>query len=334
MLFNINRQEDDPFTQLINQSSANTQNQQAHQQESPYQFLQKVVSNEPKGKEEWVSPFRQDALANRQNNRAYGEDAKNRKFPTVSATSAYSKQQPKDLGYKNIPINAKRAKDIRFPTYLTQNEERQYQLLTELELKEKHLKYLKKCQKITDLTKDEKDETDTTTSSSTSTSSSSSSSSPSSSDEGDVTSTTTSEASEETADTATTTTTTTSTSTTSTSTTSTSTTNPVENSADEATSVEEEHEDKVSESTSIGKGAADSAQINVAEPISSENGVLEPRTTDQSGGSKSGVVPTDEQKEEKSDVKKSILPVGKKKGSGSGRGCRRGNRTIVCRGIC
>lgn len=165
MLFNINRQEDDPFTQLINQSSANTQNQQAHQQESPYQFLQKVVSNEPKGKEEWVSPFRQDALANRQNNRAYGEDAKNRKFPTVSATSAYSKQQPKDLGYKNIPKNAKRAKDIRFPTYLTQNEERQYQLLTELELKEKHLKYLKKCQKITDLTKDEKDDTDTTTSS-------------------------------------------------------------------------------------------------------------------------------------------------------------------------
>ncbi|AJS28401.1 ADE_G0020950.mRNA.1.CDS.1 [Saccharomyces cerevisiae] len=313
MLFNINRQEDDPFTQLINQSSANTQNQQAHQQESPYQFLQKVVSNEPKGKEEWVSPFRQDALANRQNNRAYGEDAKNRKFPTVSATSAYSKQQPKDLGYKNIPINAKRAKDIRFPTYLTQNEERQYQLLTELELKEKHLKYLKKCQKITDLTKDEKDETDTTTSSSTSTSSSSSSSSPSSSDEGDVTSTTTSEASEETADTATTTTTTTSTSTTSTSTTSTSTTNPVENSADEATSVEEEHEDKVSESTSIGKGAADSAQINVAEPISSENGVLEPRTTDQSGGSKSGVVPTDEQKEEKSDVKKVNPPSGEEK---------------------
>ncbi|CAI4481627.1 CPA_1a_G0021480.mRNA.1.CDS.1 [Saccharomyces cerevisiae] len=308
MLFNINRQEDDPFTQLINQSSANTQNQQAHQQESPYQFLQKVVSNEPKGKEEWVSPFRQDALANRQNNRAYGEDAKNRKFPTVSATSAYSKQQPKDLGYKNIPKNAKRAKDIRFPTYLTQNEERQYQLLTELELKEKHLKYLKKCQKITDLTKDEKDETDATTSSSTSTSSSSSSSSPSSSDEGDVTSTTTSEASEATADTATTTTTTTSTSTTSTST-----TNAVENSADEATSVEEEHEDKVSESTSIGKGTADSAQINVAEPISSENGVLEPRTTDQSCGSKSGVVPTDEQKEEKSDVKKVNPPSGEEK---------------------
>ena len=312
MLFNINRQEDDPFTQLINQSSANTQNQQAHQQESPYQFLQKVVSNEPKGKEEWVSPFRQDALANRQNNRAYGEDAKNRKFPTVSATSAYSKQQPKDLGYKNIPKNAKRAKDIRFPTYLTQNEERQYQLLTELELKEKHLKYLKKCQKITDLTKDEKDDTDTTTSSSTSTSSSSSSSSlsssSSSSDEGDVTSTTTSEATEATADTATTTTTTTSTSTTSTST-----TNAVENSADEATSVEEEHEDKVSESTSIGKGTADSAQINVAEPISSENGVLEPRTTDQSGGSKSGVVPTDEQKEEKSDVKKVNPPSGEEK---------------------
>ncbi|CAI4454599.1 CIH_collapsed_G0018440.mRNA.1.CDS.1 [Saccharomyces cerevisiae] len=232
MLFNINRQEDDPFTQLINQSSANTQNQQAHQQESPYQFLQKVVSNEPKGKEEWVSPFRQDALANRQNNRAYGEDAKNRKFPTVSATSAYSKQQPKDLGYKNIPKNAKRAKDIRFPTYLTQNEERQYQLLTELELKEKHLKYLKKCQKITDLTKDEKDDTDTTTS---------------------------------------------------------------------------------SESTSIGKGTADSAQINVAEPISSENGVLEPRTTDQSGGSKSDVVPTDEQKEEKSDVKKVNPPSGEEK---------------------
>lgn len=114
MLFNINRQEDDPFTQLINQSSANTQNQQAHQQESPYQFLQKVVSNEPKGKEEWVSPFRQDALANRQNNRAYGEDAKNRKFPTVSATSAYSKQQPKDLGTKTYQKMLREPKILDF----------------------------------------------------------------------------------------------------------------------------------------------------------------------------------------------------------------------------
>lgn len=127
MLFNTSRQEDDPFTQLINQSSA--QNQQVQQQEKPYQFLQKVVSNEPKGKEDWVSPFRQDALSGNQNNRLYVHDAKNRKFPTVSATSPYSKQQPQDLGYKNIPKDVKRAKDIKFPTYLTKNEERQYQLL-------------------------------------------------------------------------------------------------------------------------------------------------------------------------------------------------------------
>ena len=313
MLFNINRQEDDPFTQLINQSSANAQNQQAQQQESPYQFLQKVVSNEPKGKEEWVSPFRQDALANRQNNRLSAEDAKNRKFPTISATSAYSKQQPKDLGYKNIPKNAKRAKDIRFPTYLTQNEERQYQLLTELELKEKHLKYLKKCQKITDLTKDGKGDTDTTTSS---TSTSTSSSSSTSSDDEDSTSTTTSEANEETT----------------TTTNSASTTTGVENSADEATSMEEEQEGKASESTSIEKRTAengeniqeavcpidegniaeqsltkttaDSTQINAPETtVTSEKDASEQRIAGQGGDSKS-VVPTEEQKEETSVVKK------------------------------
>ncbi|EJS43635.1 YGR130C [Saccharomyces arboricola H-6] len=253
MLFNINRQEDDPFTQLINQSATEAQNQQAQQQEKPYQFLQKVVSNEPKGKEEWVSPFRQDALSRNQNNRLYLGDAKNRKFPTVSATSAYSKQQPKDLGFKNIPKNAKRAKDIRFPTYLTKNEERQYQLLTELELKEKHLKYLKKCQKITDLIKDGNGDTASTTTST-------ASSSLSSSDDQDTSSAATSQDDEA-------------------ATTTTANTDAEDDSSNEATSIEEEQDDKASETTSIEKATAGSEE-NIQQAVSSngESNVAEPNT--------------------------------------------------------
>ncbi|CAI4063581.1 hypothetical protein SUVZ_07G3620 [Saccharomyces uvarum] len=240
MLFNTNRQEDDPFTQLINQSSA--QNQQVQQQEKPYQFLQKVVSNEPKGKEDWVSPFRQHALSGNQNNRLYVHDAKNRKFPTVSATSPYSKQQPQDLGYKNIPKDVKRAKDIKFPTYLTKNEERQYQLLTELELKEKHLKYLKKCQKITNLTGDANDDTTSTTLSS--------------SDDEDTASATV------TADNETTTTATT---------TATSTTSAAGDSADEATSIEEEQKENASETTPTEKATAGNEK-EVQEPETFKDG--------------------------------------------------------------
>lgn len=251
MLFNTSRQEDDPFTQLINQSSA--QNQQVQQQEKPYQFLQKVVSNEPKGKEDWVSPFRQDALSGNQNNRLYVHDAKNRKFPTVSATSPYSKQQPQDLGYKNIPKDVKRAKDIKFPTYLTKNEERQYQLLTELELKEKHLKYLKKCQKITDLTGDANDDTTSTTSSS---------SSLSSSDDEDTASAT-APAENETATTATTT--------------GTSTTSAAGDSADEATSIEEEQKENAGETTPTVETTADNEkEIQEPETFKDEQNLAEP----------------------------------------------------------
>ncbi|CAI2008328.1 hypothetical protein SEUBUCD650_0G03840 [Saccharomyces eubayanus] len=264
MLFNTNRQEDDPFTQLINQSSANAQNQQAQQQEKPHQFLQNVVSNEPKGKEDWVSPFRQRALSGNQNNRLYVHDAKNRKFPTVSATSTYSKKQPQDLGYKNIPNDVKRAKDIKFPTYLTKNEERQYQLLTELELKEKHLKYLKKCQKITDLTGDGNNDTSSTTSSSSSLSSS----------EDEDTASAIVPADNETTTTATTTTTAAS-----------------ADSADEATSIEEEQNENASEVTPTEKTTTDNekeipepetvkGEQNLAEPAVAEPAVTEPAVTE------------------------------------------------------
>lgn len=295
MLFNTNRQDEDPFTQLINQSSANAQNQREQQEEKPYQFLQKVVSNEPKGKEEWVSPFRQDALSRNQNNRLYVADAKNKKFPTVSATSAYSKQQPKDLGYRNIPKNAKRAKDIRFPTYLTKNEERQYQLLTELELKEKHLKYLKECQKITDLTSDGNDGAAT-----------SANSSLSSSDKEDSTTSKGNEIAGEAAaaDKTKITTTTAPTS------------SAVGDSGDEATSIEEEQDDKASETTSVEKAAAGNGEGaqepvalknegSVAEPtaVTTQVDVPEPAVTSQSNIPESAVLPTEKSKSETSVVK-------------------------------
>lgn len=94
------------------------------------------------------------------------------KFPTVSATSALANQDPKELGFKTLDKSTKRAKDIKFPVYLTENEFRQQTILKELELKEGKLQYLKDSQKIIDLTirqpdsdeeqQDEQDEQDDT----------------------------------------------------------------------------------------------------------------------------------------------------------------------------
>lgn len=106
------------------------------------------------------------------NKPAYNKNAKQMKFPTVSATSALANQDPKELGFKTLDKSTKRAKDIKFPVYLTENEFRQQTILKELELKEGKLQYLKDSQKIIDLTirqpdsdeeqQDEQDEQDDT----------------------------------------------------------------------------------------------------------------------------------------------------------------------------
>lgn len=90
----------------------------------------------------------------------YNKNAKNAKFPTVSATGELANKHPRELGYKTLSKDTKRAKDISFPTYLTENEARQQVILKELDLKEEKLAYLKSCQLIQDLTVKQDDDDD------------------------------------------------------------------------------------------------------------------------------------------------------------------------------
>lgn len=103
----------------------------------------------------YVSPFRRDLFLNGNVKRStytgtalVNVDAKDRKFPTVSATSRYNKSLAKQQGFKTLSDDTKRARDISFPTYLTENEVRQFQDLTEIELKEAQLKNLKDAQHV------------------------------------------------------------------------------------------------------------------------------------------------------------------------------------------
>lgn len=139
----------DPFAHLLDGGEENDDNRQSR-------FLHKVVSSEtseggvPSSDEpmDYVSPFRDsNAVSSAQRRRLA-------RYPTTSATSAFTLANPEELGYKNISPSTKRAKDIQFPLYLQNNERRQDKLLRELESKEAHLRYLEDSQIIYDYTKE------------------------------------------------------------------------------------------------------------------------------------------------------------------------------------
>lgn len=139
----------DPFAHLLDGGEENDDNRQSR-------FLHKVVSSEtseggvPSSDEpmDYVSPFRDsNAVSSAQRRRLA-------RYPTTSATSAFTLANPAELGYKNISPSTKRAKDIQFPLYLQNNERRQDKLLRELESKEAHLRYLEDSQVIYDYTKE------------------------------------------------------------------------------------------------------------------------------------------------------------------------------------
>ncbi|EDO15927.1 hypothetical protein Kpol_480p14 [Vanderwaltozyma polyspora DSM 70294] len=106
-----------------------------------HSMLKKVVSRDHNV--EYVSPFRDPSNVQAAN---YAKAKKMERFPTVSASSHFSRMSPNELGYKNISKSTKRAKDISFPSFLIANERRQGGIITDLELKEANLKYLRNSQ--------------------------------------------------------------------------------------------------------------------------------------------------------------------------------------------
>lgn len=120
----------DPFAHLLDTGAAQG-------------AAQSTTSREDVDEEqEYVSPFRdQEAIAAAARRRMA-------RYPTTSASSAYATAKPEELGYRHLQEGDRRAKDIQFPTYLQENERRQWVDLKELEAKEAHLEYLRDSQKI------------------------------------------------------------------------------------------------------------------------------------------------------------------------------------------
>lgn len=159
------KRRDDPFDHLFEEAEAAeaAKHNTSMAPRTTSSFLQRVVSttssttqkqpkkkiaaSEAKAMSDYASPFRAEySNVNVQNE-------KTRRFPTVSATSNYTLKNPKQKGFTTIKKGQNFAKDIYFPNYLTENEQRQQAELLILEKKEKDLKYLQDSQNIIDLTK-------------------------------------------------------------------------------------------------------------------------------------------------------------------------------------
>lgn len=99
---------------------------------------------------EFASPFRVER------DERDAERRRLQRYPTVSASSVFSKIHPKELGYRTMGHGSRRAKDIQFPVYLRENEARQDQLLREVEVREQKLAYIKNSQIVYDYTEEGK----------------------------------------------------------------------------------------------------------------------------------------------------------------------------------
>ncbi|CCD25870.2 uncharacterized protein NDAI_0G00940 [Naumovozyma dairenensis CBS 421] len=165
MSLKLGSKKNDPFEHLLNPQPKTTGSSDSSRPRSSSLFLQRVISSTSSiqktpttsssskkkvSTEEYLSPFRSNLVTN---NKAYIQNEKTKRFPTVSATSNYTNRTSKEMGFKKIPKDKNFAKDIFFPSYLTQNEQRQQIELTKLVKLEKDLQYKKDSQNIIDLTK-------------------------------------------------------------------------------------------------------------------------------------------------------------------------------------
>lgn len=99
---------------------------------------------------DFASPFRLES------DERDAERRRLERYPTVSASSVFSKVHPKELGYRTMGRSSRRAKDIQFPVYLRDNEARQDELLREVEIREQKLAYIKNSQVVYDYTEEGK----------------------------------------------------------------------------------------------------------------------------------------------------------------------------------
>ncbi|CCK68528.1 uncharacterized protein KNAG_0B00810 [Huiozyma naganishii CBS 8797] len=100
--------------------------------------------------EEYVSPFRGGQLTKASKKQLQLQRTK--KFPTVSATSLYNSYNTRELGFSKVTDDQRRARDIVFPEYLLENEDRQRLILKDLEKREQTLLHLQRCQSVLDRT--------------------------------------------------------------------------------------------------------------------------------------------------------------------------------------
>ncbi|CCF57189.1 hypothetical protein KAFR_0C01960 [Kazachstania africana CBS 2517] len=115
-----------------------------------HQFLSKVNTNKSKENDDenkYNSPFRNNAPSREQKKQL--QDLKTAKFPLVSATSTYN-TDTKDV-YKDLDPKKNFARDIKFPSRLIDNENRQNQILLDLKIKQDALDRLKDSLQVIDV---------------------------------------------------------------------------------------------------------------------------------------------------------------------------------------
>ncbi|GAV49017.1 hypothetical protein ZYGR_0N04220 [Zygosaccharomyces rouxii] len=134
------------LTQVVNSDGANLLDVADRAEKSPSIKSSSRASARKSHLGEFASPFRLES------NEKDAEKRRLQRFPTVSPNSVFSKVHPKELGYRTMGRGSRRAKDIQFPIYLRENEARQDQLLTEVEIREQKLAYIKNSQIVHDYT--------------------------------------------------------------------------------------------------------------------------------------------------------------------------------------
>ncbi|AQZ09728.1 YGR130C [Zygosaccharomyces parabailii] len=95
---------------------------------------------------EYISPFRGEE------HHEVAQINKMKRYPTVSANSAFAHVHPRELGFRTFGHETKRAKDIPFPMYLRENEARQDELLRQVQVREARLAHVKNSQILYDYT--------------------------------------------------------------------------------------------------------------------------------------------------------------------------------------
>lgn len=95
---------------------------------------------------EYISPFRGEE------HHEAAQINKMKRYPTVSANSAFAHVHPRELGFRTFGHETKRAKDIPFPMYLRENEARQDELLRQVQVREARLAHVKNSQILYDYT--------------------------------------------------------------------------------------------------------------------------------------------------------------------------------------